>query len=215
MAEIEREAFSTLWPPTAFKRELQDNKLASYLVVYDVSRRQEEESGVIPPSPENISPSVSTLQRLVSGMKRVLNTNDGTAPAFYIAGFAGLWVVMDEAHVTTIAVRESLRHQGLGELLLIALIDLAMQKQAQFVTLEVRATNAIGQALYQKFGFVRNGIRPGYYTDNHEDAIIMSTERITSAVYQQQFQHLKEAHFKRWPGNLRRHTEESMVRESS
>ena len=89
-----------------------------------------------------------------------------------ILGFAGFWIVAGEAHVTSIAVRETYRHQGIGELMLISLVGLALEMGAEMVTLEVRVSNINAQKLYQKCGFRQVGVRRGYYTDNGEDALI-------------------------------------------
>jgi ribosomal-protein-alanine N-acetyltransferase len=99
----------------------------------------------------------------------------------YVIGFAGLWMLVDEAHITNIAVREKHRRQGIGEALLIAIIELAIKLGAHLITLEVRASNAEAQKLYAKYGFVKVGLRRGYYTDNHEDAVLMSIKDVRSA----------------------------------
>jgi ribosomal-protein-alanine N-acetyltransferase len=110
----------------------------------------------------------------------------------YITGFAGLWMLVDEAHITNIAVREKHRRQGIGEALLIAIIELAIELGAQLITLEVRASNTEAQKLYSKYGFVRVGLRRGYYTDNREDAVLMSIEDVKSATAK--LERLKRAH---------------------
>jgi ribosomal-protein-alanine N-acetyltransferase len=90
-----------------------------------------------------------------------------------IIGYGGMWVIADEAHVTNIALREPFRGRGLGELLLRSLMEEARSKGAARMTLEVRVSNERAQRLYRKLGFVSHGVRPGYYTDNAEDALIM------------------------------------------
>jgi ribosomal-protein-alanine N-acetyltransferase len=100
----------------------------------------------------------------------------------------------DEAHITGIAVRESLRGKGLGELLLMASIELAMRRQSRVVTLEVRASNHVAQSLYTKYGFSQVGLRKGYYSDNHEDAYIMTTGPISSPAYNEQLHSLEETY---------------------
>ena len=87
---------------------------------------------------------------------------------------------------------------GIGELLLISAIELALSRNAHMLTLEVRKSNMPAQALYKKYGFEEVGVRRGYYTDNREDAIIMTTDRLTSAPFQALFQRLKGKHDKRW-----------------
>ena len=104
----------------------------------------------------------------------------------------------DEAHITNIAMRESYRRRGVGELLLISIIDLSTELNARFITLEVRVSNTTAQSLYHKYGFNQAGLRRGYYTDDGEDAILMTTENITLAPFQAQFQQLKQAHSKKW-----------------
>jgi ribosomal-protein-alanine N-acetyltransferase len=93
-----------------------------------------------------------------------------------IIGYGGMWVIMDEAHVTNIAVRADYRGQGLGKCLLHELQRTAVFFGAVKMTLEVRVSNEIAQGLYRKFGFEPAGIRPGYYSDNNEDALIMWAE---------------------------------------
>ena len=90
-----------------------------------------------------------------------------------IVGYAGMWMILDEAHVTNVALRPECRGRGWGTLLMEALLDLARQRGASCMTLEVRPSNIVALALYESFGFVRKGIRPGYYSDTGEDALIM------------------------------------------
>lgn len=90
-----------------------------------------------------------------------------------VVGYAGMWVVLDEAHVTNVAVHPEWRGKKIGEGLMQGLMDLARQKGATRMTLEVRASNHVAQALYHKLGFEASGLRRGYYTDTREDAIIM------------------------------------------
>ncbi len=112
----------------------------------------------------------------------------------YVKGFAGLWLLVDEAHITNIAVREKHRRQGIGEALLIGIVELAIKLGANLVTLEVRASNAEAQKLYGKYGFVRVGLRRGYYTDNREDAVLMSIEDVKSTQVKKKLEQLKRAH---------------------
>ncbi len=98
-----------------------------------------------------------------------------------IVGFAGLWVMVDEAHVTTFAVDPRWRRRGVGERLLLGLIDIAVARRAREATLEVRLSNMPARRLYEKYGFRPVGIRPRYYSDNGEDALIMTTEPLASA----------------------------------
>jgi ribosomal-protein-alanine N-acetyltransferase len=90
-----------------------------------------------------------------------------------VAGYCGFWLILDEAHITNIAIHPDFRGRGLGEATLRHVMDLARSLGASKMTLEVRVSNHAAQSLYEKLGFVRTGIRKGYYTDNQEDAIIM------------------------------------------
>ncbi|MDR5694341.1 MAG: ribosomal protein S18-alanine N-acetyltransferase [Armatimonadota bacterium] len=90
-----------------------------------------------------------------------------------VVGYAGMWVILDEAHITTIAVDPRYRRQSIGERLLLALIEEAIRRGARWMTLEVRKSNTAAQALYRKYGFRDIGVRRGYYSDNREDAIVM------------------------------------------
>ncbi len=89
------------------------------------------------------------------------------------AGYAGMWTVIDEAHITNIAVRTAYRGRKLGERLLSELLDQAQQLGLERATLEVRVSNRVARNLYTKMGFREVGIRKGYYSDNNEDAVIM------------------------------------------
>lgn len=88
-------------------------------------------------------------------------------------GYAGMWTIMDEAHITNIAVREAYRGRKFGDKLLDELMQTASYLGMERMTLEVRVTNRIAQGLYEKKGFKPAGVRKGYYSDNNEDAVIM------------------------------------------
>jgi [ribosomal protein S18]-alanine N-acetyltransferase len=97
-----------------------------------------------------------------------------------VVGFAGVWLMIDEAHITTFGVHPDWRRQGIGRQLMLNLVDLARTLGAARMTLEVRAGNVAAQALYGAFGFVIAGRRPGYYTDDGEDALVMTTPALSS-----------------------------------
>ncbi|MCG6796525.1 ribosomal protein S18-alanine N-acetyltransferase [Geobacillus sp. YHL] len=90
-----------------------------------------------------------------------------------IIGYGGMWLVIDEAHVTNVAVLPQFRGQKLGEALMRRLMDMARQHGAAMMTLEVRVSNHVAQSLYRKLGFRNGGIRKRYYPDNFEDALVM------------------------------------------
>jgi len=93
-----------------------------------------------------------------------------------VIGYGGIWIVLDEAHITTLAVHPDFRRKGIGEVLLKALIDLAKNRRVQNIILEVRVSNLAAQYLYKKIGFQPIGIRKKYYTRPEEDAVVMSLD---------------------------------------
>ncbi|MBU3195082.1 ribosomal protein S18-alanine N-acetyltransferase [Clostridium algidicarnis] len=90
-----------------------------------------------------------------------------------IVGFGGTWIIIDESHITNIAVHPRFRGLGIGELILKSLIDLGKPHFISSMTLEVRASNVVAISLYNKFGFKEEGRRKRYYEDNGEDALIL------------------------------------------
>ncbi|MFA5316851.1 MAG: GNAT family N-acetyltransferase, partial [Dehalococcoidales bacterium] len=154
VVDIDREAFPSIWPVPNYRREL-ENRLAHYIVVCDRGRRV----------PENDGRPVGGFKRFNSMVWRLLggdrwHRGDTAIPGQeLILGFAGIWVLVDEAHLTNIAVRELERERGVGELLLISIIEMSQKLKAIFVTLEVRASNTTAQNLYTKYGFKQVGVR--------------------------------------------------------
>lgn len=145
---IERASFTTPWPPNAYRSELEENRLASYLV----ARVGEQ-----------------------------------------VVGYAGMWLMVDEAHITTFAVHPGWRRRRIGERLLLAMLDLAIARQAREATLEVRVSNLAARRLYEKCGFRPVGIRPRYYSDDGEDAIVMTTEPLASPSMRRRLARLRAA----------------------
>ncbi len=196
--EVERQSFPSMWPPTAFKRELQQNRLAHYIVV------TERNPAASPPEPKPEPKPAGPFGRLFGELRHRLATEGaGSLPPpdqrpELIVGFIGLWMLPDEAHIVTIAVRESHRRRGLGELLLITAIHLAQAKGQAMMTLECRVTNDAALALYRKYGFQEVGRRPQYYSDNREDALILTIDSVLSDSYRARFEALKAEHRRRW-----------------
>ena len=110
-----------------------------------------------------------------------------------IIAYGGIWLMVDEAHITTFAVDPAWRRQGVGETLLVALLDLALARHAQEATLEVRLSNLPARRLYEKYGFRPVGLRPRYYSDNGEDALIMTTEPLTGVAMRRRIADLRAA----------------------
>ena len=109
-----------------------------------------------------------------------------------IVAYAGVWLLVDEAHVTTFAVLPEWRRRGIGAQLMLAVMRLAEQIGARVATLEVRLSNIPARQLYQRFGFRPVGVRPRYYSDNGEDALIMTCLTLDSPAMQQRMQVLAE-----------------------
>jgi len=99
-----------------------------------------------------------------------------------VVGFAGIWMMVDEAHVTTFGVHPDWRRQGIGRQLLLNLSELSIAIGARRMTLEVRESNTVAQALYRGFGFEVAGRRRAYYTDNGENAMVMTTPELRDSV---------------------------------
>ncbi|HVA23879.1 MAG TPA: ribosomal protein S18-alanine N-acetyltransferase [Chloroflexota bacterium] len=185
VVEIERQSFSLPWPPNAYKRELQDNRTAHYIVV----RREE-------PGNPLAQPTKQEEPRGLLGFLKSLGSSASPVPRQgppTLYGYAGLWLMVDEAHITTIAIRPEFRGKGLGELVLCGLVDTALEVSARILTLEVRVSNTVAQNLYLKYGFKQSGLRRRYYSDNNEDALIMTAENIHAPVFLNNYKLLKNS----------------------
>lgn len=98
-----------------------------------------------------------------------------------VIGYAGAWIILDESHITNIAIAEAERGHGYGRLLTTALMQYLSNLGAAYATLEVRRSNLRAQNLYESLGFVRLGVRKQYYEDNREDAFIMVCDHMPPA----------------------------------
>jgi ribosomal-protein-alanine N-acetyltransferase len=152
---IERVSFPTPWPVSAYRHELTQNDLSTYVVLREQSDRPQEDW------------ARRVGRRLSRAARRTLP----------VLGYGGFWMIVEEAHISTLAVHPEWQGRGLGELLLVALIEASMLCGAAEATLEVRVSNVIAQGLYRKHAFAQVGRRKGYYTDRNEDALIMTTPR--------------------------------------
>lgn len=174
---IDHEAFpaeSLFRPYSSYTRELH-NPMAHYIV------------GCIPSEHRLRHRKTSLLKRLI----RRYPVSDEVCYDELVVGFAGFWTMLDEAHIIAIAVREPYKRQGIGEGLLVSVIDMASKLQCSLVTLEVRFNNLSAQALYTKYGFEVVGRRPRYYSDNQEDAILMTLHNLQSPDFRQHFAEVK------------------------
>ena len=188
VVEIERACFAMPWPASAYKRELKNPTSTRYLVCRHYLT---EPPALIlePPQPKKTSFVSKVLPFLKSEAD---STHAGSQPnPNPLVGYGGLWLMMDEAHITTLGVSPEFRGKGLGEFLLIGLIDVAMALGASWLTLEVRVTNKTAQKLYEKYTFKVSGTRKGYYTDNNEDAYIMWSDELTKLSFREKYKTLK------------------------
>ncbi|MGD2040345.1 MAG: ribosomal protein S18-alanine N-acetyltransferase [Anaerolineae bacterium] len=147
--EIERTAFSSPWSARAYRYEIQKNEHSTMLVV----RPAPHPGGCVG-----------------RGLRSLKRTQPGP-----VLGYGGFWLLVDEAHIATIAVHPEWRRRGLGELLLLTMLERAAEQDAQRATLEVRVSNTTAQSLYTRYGFSIVSLQRRYYADNNEDAFIMIT----------------------------------------
>ena len=184
---IERDSFSAPWPASAYRRELTENRNAHYLVLRLSAEARESLAPATPALPERRGFLSALLPRVLLG-HTPFASHEMTK-----AGYAGLWLMIDEAHITTIATRPQFRGRGYGELLLASLVEIALDINARWLTLEVRVSNEPAQALYRKYGFHAEGTRKRYYSDNNEDALIMWTDELQADAFLTRYQALKDA----------------------
>jgi ribosomal-protein-alanine N-acetyltransferase len=166
--EIEQVAFSAPWSARAYRYEITENDHSTMLVV--------RPAGAGLGAGQN-----GPWLRLARHLRLV-----GSGP---VMGYAGFWLLVDEAHICTIAVHPNWRGRGLGELLLISLLDRSIELGARVATLEVRLSNQVAQDLYHKYSFEIVSRRKRYYTNNNEDAYIMTTLPFATPEFQMNLSH--------------------------
>jgi [ribosomal protein S18]-alanine N-acetyltransferase len=186
VSAIEKLSFPQPWPQNAYRREIAENRMAHYIVARRV--------GDVPTGPSSAGEAGRAREQqsgaLLGRIGRLLRPAEPPrSPELEeelrsIIGYAGIWVMTDEAHVTTIASHPELRGHGIGELLLLALVHRSLEIGARWMTLEVRASNAVAQNLYRKYTFKEMGVRRRYYSDNGEDALVMWTDALDSASFE-------------------------------
>ncbi len=183
VSAIEKLSFPQPWPQNAYRREILENRMAHYVV----ARRLGEVADADQPASDGSGPQVQPHQGdLIGRLSRLLRPPEPPRSAQLeeqlrsIVGYAGIWIMTDEAHVTTIASAPTMRGRGVGEFLIVALIHRAIEIGARWMTLEVRASNSVAQNLYRKYTFKEMGVRRRYYSDNGEDALVMWTDALDS-----------------------------------
>lgn len=180
--EVDRESYTLPWPASAYRREVLHNRNAYYFVLrqLDPHESDSDDDGFL------------KARLPIPWFRWTQRPEHKPGRPGKVLGYAGMWLMIDEAHITTIAVRSAWRGKGLGELLLASLIEVAEDIGAKRLTLEVRVSNDAAQTLYRKYGFVEEGRRPRYYSDNNEDAYIMTTSAIDSLEFRATFDALTE-----------------------
>ncbi len=163
---IERASFRSPWSWRAYAFEITENEHSTMLVI-----RPAAEEG-------------NLLKRLRSRLRR--------APPPPVLGYGGFWLLVDEAHISTLAVHPRWRRRGLGEMLLLALLEQAQEQGAGRATLEVRVSNLAAQDLYRKLGFEVTERRKRYYADNNEDAYIMTTPPFDDPLFREKLARLQK-----------------------
>jgi ribosomal-protein-alanine N-acetyltransferase len=169
--EIERQSFSAPWSARAYRYEIAENGNSAMVVVRPAS------------GPEG---ALMQLARQI-----------GLARPRPVLGYGGFWLLVDDAHIATIAVDPQWRGLGLGELLLLAMLERGDGLGAVRATLEVRVSNEVAQGLYRKYAFEIVSRRKRYYADNNEDAYIMVTPPFSSPEYQATLRRNREALYAR------------------
>ncbi len=173
VSQVEQIVFTLPWSATAFDYELRHNRASEYVVLRYL--------------PWLERPGVG--QVLKHGLGKLLKRPGGDPS---LLGYGGFWLASYEAHICTLAVRPEWRGRGLGELLLVSLVERALERGATVATLEVRASNSTGLNLYRKYRFRQVATRKHYYSDNGEDAVIMTTPSLVSAEYQEHLAALED-----------------------
>lgn len=158
---IDRLSFPLPWSGATYRYELTQNTHSHFFVALAAP------GGAMADPGTNWRLRLSTLLR---------GGSEPPTPPRLVVGYAGFWYVVDEAHISTIAVHPDWRGQGAGEQLLVGLLERALDLKAVKATLEVRVTNERAQNLYRKYGFEAVGRRRRYYRDNGEDALLMTAD---------------------------------------
>jgi ribosomal-protein-alanine N-acetyltransferase len=188
VSAIELESFPSVWPASAYRREIERNQMAHYVVAKRSPLagppRRERRFPVAGLDADESEGLLDRLARMIRGQARHFSPEEAQELEA-VVGYSGMWLMVDEAHITTIAVDPAYRSEGVGELLLLALLERAQDLGAAEATLECRVTNNVAQQLYRKYTFRDAGIRKRYYSDDGEDALIMTSESLVSPRFQE------------------------------
>lgn len=164
---VEHRSFTLPWSANTYRHELLENANSHYYVL----RRR-----------------VDDVRHWIDRLARLTRREAEST----VVGYGGFWLIVDEAHISTLAVDVGWRGRGLGEFLLASMVEQAIMLRAASVTLEVRETNRVAQNLYRKYGFVVTGKRPRYYQDNNESALLMTAGAVNTVAYRHRFARLAD-----------------------
>ncbi len=157
--ELDQLCFGGLWTRSGYEREL--DSPSSQLLVLE-ARQALKDSGLQGQSSEDLTQSSERVD-----FQAAPTTQNS------LVGLGCFWAILEEAHITILAVHPDYQRQGLGQLLLYALLRDARRRHLEWATLEVKPSNQAALSLYKKFGFTEAGRRRGYYKDTGEDALIL------------------------------------------
>lgn len=188
---VEHASFTTHWSLQTYHHELRLPATNRYIVARSSPTPPPPRGNNHSSTPPNLANLLQGLLGRFFGAPPVAAASNSHSYPYPIVGYGGLWASFDEGHITTIAVHPLSRGCGIGELLLNGLIDLAFEMNMETLTLEVRRSNTVAQNLYLKYGFLLMGERPRYYSDNGEDALIMTTGPIHHPDYQARLHELR------------------------
>jgi [ribosomal protein S18]-alanine N-acetyltransferase len=181
---IERAAYTDAWSRRVFEQELR-NGFSRYVVA------------VLPPEPT--APGAPERAPAARGPLAGLRERFRGRPPEPLGAFAGVWYMVDQLHLVTIAVDPPLQGRGLGQRLLLEVYRLAVEAELGSVVLEVRVSNAHARALYERYAFRPTGTLRDYYKDNHEDALVMQTPPLDSPEARATLDRLESDHRARHP----------------
>lgn len=162
---IDRAAFSSPWSANTYQFEINNHDTSQMVVI------------------EAYNPNTRPARGPLGWIHRLRNSHSSAV----IVGYGGCWLIAGEAHISTIAVHPDHRGKGLGELLLVSMLQRAVSLNGEYSVLEVRVSNTNAQALYTKYEYKVVGRRKGYYRDDGEDAFLMEV-RPLDAEYQQRME---------------------------
>lgn len=175
VVKIDSLSFDPPWSAQSYAYETSESTYSHMLVLAQDAPADDE------PSADKNGNVLRRLMQSINGTPNPPPLDHGQ-----IIGYGGLWNIIDEAHISTIATHPDARGQGWGEIMLAAMIRKSFILDAGYIVLEVRVSNTAAQNLYRKYEFVTSGVKTGYYRNNNEDAFDMRLD--LNAVYREQFE---------------------------